>query len=205
MARQGTYRKVRVLVLDGLDHVVTEVYGYELPILIHAHGGLTEKVRLLEDLGSHEAPPPSEEYERMRQRYGKAEAGGRVVDEVYAGGDLAFHQHMADGDVVVKGLVKRDEARLSADLPEGVKVQPKAGDDDYLDKKELGVMLEGLTGEPVNVKTVRRNSLRARVIIAVEEAMHEAKLPIPLLETDPDIGRAFEALGNHKASGRGEG
>lgn len=204
MAR--SYERVQVLILAGLDTIHAEVYGHELPILVHVHGGNPDKLRFFKRGDFGEIEDPEFEYKRMLNAYRSDERGVPVVDQVYSGGPLAFHAAMDAGGHAIDGLEQRAKARGE----DGTKIlggkrQPKKGEDDYLDKKELATILLATSGQKVTLKSVTRNTLRAHVVLALEEAMLGAKLPIPALETDPDIGHAFRAYEAWRAANPGEG
>lgn len=195
------FERVEVRILAGLDQIHASVFGHEIPILIHAHGGMPDKVRFLSRGEFAEIEDPEAEYDRLRRAYRRGEDGVPLVDQVYAGGAIAFHQYIAAGGTAIDGLERRQERHgpEAGAAPAG-KVQPKRGDDGYLDKKELAAMLTAMTGDSVALKSITRTSLRAKVILALEEALLEASIPIPALETDPEIGRAFRSYEAYRAA-----
>ena len=193
--------RAKVLLRSGLDVVSCDVFGHEIPLLANIHGSADHLT--LHSRGTFaEVDDPEAEYERLENAYGLNKNGVPQVELVYQGGGMVFGTGLAEtASGAIDRLAKRDAAKHPHEPGPGEQnVQPKQGEDGYLDKKELGRMLEDLTSEPVDVKRIRRDGLRARTILALEEAMEGRGIPVPSLVTDRDLGAAFATYQNFLAA-----
>ena len=181
-----------------------ECLGHELPILLQAWGGEPQNIIFKGRTGVfRDVPDPAAEYDRMRKRYRSTEDGTPWVDVAYPGvSALTFARCIEDGDTAIQSLEAMEAARV-APPDAGASVQPKEGEKGSLTKAQLAAMVAELTGEPVNPKTSKLAGLRARLMLALEEAFGEEGLPVPNLATDPELSAAYAALQNHRAGKEG--
>ena len=199
-----------VKVLAGVDEIVCDVYGHEIPILVHVHGGTADKVRLISRGVFAEIDDPEAEYDRLSRAYRSDRNGVPRVEAVYHGGPLVFGAVLKSASDAIDGLEQREQRRHAHDEgPDAPKIQPKQGDPGYLDKSELAAMLGHLRGEeltPAQIKSTRRDRMRGELILEIEDALVEQGLKVPALETDRDLAAAFATYKNHlEAEGAGSG
>ena len=192
-----SYEKASVLVRVGLEEIYASVFGHELSILALVHGG-TEKLRLLSRGPMQEIDSGAAEYERLARAYGSDQNDVLWVDRAFAGGPLAFDAVLATSGAIIDGLERQTAAESSS--PEGVRVQPSKGEDGYLNIQEIVEAYHAITGETLKAKGSRRATLRSALVVAVEDALLSASLPVPDLETDPEITAAVRTYTDWKAA-----
>lgn len=199
------------LVVGAFDTIFCNVFGHEIPILVQIHGGEQERVKFLSRGEFGEIESAEQEYDRLVDSYRTDENGKPHVEHTYPGGGMTFQAAIDAGPRIIDGVEKRtrrDQAVLRAADPT-LRHQPGPNDDGYLNMKELAEALHSLTGEKkltgAVLKRMRRAGLKARVVLALEERLLEAGLPVMQLDTDPELTRGLQAYAAHRAKEAAKG
>lgn len=206
--------KAQIQIRIGLDWITDEVFTHELPIVARLHGGVDkirfrkmidpESIEVVNDAAGAivdhkvtvlEGEPwtldAEDEMARLSDRWGRGGPDNIIdnpVDQIFVGGALALREFVSEGKHTqfLEELKARNKALA----------EQETGDDGApIDVVEAKDMLRRLGLAKKQIPTHKRlGTLKAMVVLRVEDVLSEAGHRVPLMVTDAQIREATEKV-----------
>ena len=190
------FEKVNVAVKVRVDYIHCDVFGHELPILAHLY--TPDALHYVGRGDLMEIEDPAGEFERLRQAYGVDPHSKRsVVETVLQGGPMGFQSWLDSGQAAIDQLERTYVKKFGGPLG-GRQVAPvkEAGGEpeSTLTKAQIADLYHRVTGEKVSTHSIRKESLFARLLLAVDNAYLELEKRPPPMTTHEEMAAAVAAL-----------